>query len=163
MIEMSPLMDDKVLVYDSTKCTGCRFCESACALKHHSQLDFELSNIKINTKVIFNEEEKSNHLVFSAFYCIHCDPAPCQIVCPTRAIQKESNGRVFLNELKCIGCRSCTLACALSVAWFLPETHLSHKCDLCDGDPQCVDVCSVEAICFLHRTNVREALEKKRE
>ena len=160
---MSPLMDDKMLVYNSTKCTRCRYCESACALRHHNQLDFELSNITISTKVIFDEGEKSTHLDFSASYSIHCDPAPCQIVCPTGAVQKGSSRRVFLNELMCIGCRSCTLACALSVVWFHPETHLSHKCDLCDGDPQFVNVCSVEAIRFLPRSEVREALENIRE
>ncbi|MFX0016413.1 MAG: 4Fe-4S dicluster domain-containing protein [Promethearchaeota archaeon] len=158
----SPIAEDKVLFFDDEKCTGCRYCESACSLHHHCQLSFNLSNITISSKIVFKQGEESTHLVFSAALCIHCDPAPCQIVCPSGAIQKEANGRVFLNELMCIGCRSCTFACSLSIAWFHPETHLSYKCDLCDGDPQCVDVCSVEAIRFLPRTEVLRIMENIR-
>lgn len=158
---VSPSMDDNVLFYDESKCTGCRYCEIACSLRHHNQLNFELSNLTINTKVTFKEGKMSSSLDFSAAHCIHCDPAPCQIVCPTGAIQKELDGRVFLNELKCIGCRSCTFACSLSVAWFDSEAHLSHKCDLCDGEPQCVDVCSVKAIVFIPRIAARSTMEKR--
>lgn len=158
---MSPLMDDNVLFYDDSKCTGCRYCELACSLRHHNLLNFNFSNITITTNVIFEEREKNSSLFFAAAHCIHCDPAPCQIVCPTGAIHKENNGRVFLNELKCIGCRSCTFVCSLSVAWLDSEAHISHKCDLCNGEPQCVDVCSVEAITFIPRTTARKIMEKR--
>ncbi|MFX0150394.1 MAG: 4Fe-4S dicluster domain-containing protein [Candidatus Hodarchaeota archaeon] len=155
---MNLLMNNKVLVYNGAECTGCRYCELACSLKHHSQLNFNLSNMTIITEITFKKGEENTNLTFLGAHCVHCDPAPCQLVCPTGAILKEQNGRIFLNELRCIGCRSCTLACSLSVAWFDPEVHLSHKCDLCNGDPQCVDVCSVKAIKFLPRNEIREVL-----
>jgi anaerobic carbon-monoxide dehydrogenase iron sulfur subunit len=32
---------------------------------------------------------------------------------------------------------------------FDPDTGLAYKCDLCDGDPQCVRACERSAITFL--------------
>lgn len=150
---------NNVLFYDSEKCTGCLFCEAACAFKHSSQLDFNLCNLKVTTSLHYDENSKLTSYKFNNSYCIHCDPAACQLACPNDAIVKEPNGRIFLNEINCIGCRNCNLACSIGVPWLDPALKITHKCDLCDGDPQCVSVCSAGAIQFISR---EEAIERSK-
>jgi Fe-S-cluster-containing dehydrogenase component len=57
------------------------------------------------------------------------------------------------------GCRYCEFARSLSIVWFNPEIHLSHKSDLSDGDPQCVDKCPVKVISFILRTETIRMME----
>ncbi|PCN50495.1 4Fe-4S ferredoxin, partial [Candidatus Geothermarchaeota archaeon ex4572_27] len=62
------------------------------------------------------------------------------------AIWKDEAGIVRINRLKCIGCKSCNYACPLSAPIFIEELRASSKCDLCDGDPECVKFCSSGAL-----------------
>ena len=71
---------------------------------------------------------------------------------------REDNVLVYYSR-KCTGCHYCEFACSLSIAWFNPEIHLSHKSDLCDGDPQCVDKCPVKVISFIPRTETIKMME----
>ncbi len=76
------------------------------------------------------------------------------------AIQKElKTGLVTVDQEKCVGCKLCVLACPFGNMGFSEERHLPVKCDLCDGDPQCVFYCSPEAITFINIED--EALKKK--
>jgi hydrogenase-4 component A len=46
--------------------------------------------------------------------CRHCDDAPCEKVCPVKAITFEDRS-IQLNESVCIGCKMCSLACPFGV------------------------------------------------
>jgi Fe-S-cluster-containing dehydrogenase component len=60
------------------------------------------------------------------------------------AIKKEPNGLVRIDEELCIGCEACVSQCPLGVMMALPEKVV--KCELCNGDPQCVKYCATGAI-----------------
>jgi len=138
-----------VLLYDPARCTGCRYCELACSYKHYGVLDFN----KARRHVIFDHDQ----VLFEAVQCRHCEEPVCAAVCPTEAIKKdEKTGWVLLNPMKCIGCRSCVLACPAGVPWFDEALKVAVKCDFCDGDPWCAKFCSAQAIQVLPR---EEALE----
>lgn len=138
-----------VLIYDPERCTGCRYCEIACAHRNFGTLNPDKSHIHV-----FIDERK---FACEASSCLHCEDPVCAAACPVDAITKdESTGWVTINPMKCTGCRSCTYACPLASAWFDEEHRVATKCNFCDGDPDCAKYCSPQAI----RVGTRaEALE----
>jgi len=142
-----------VLFYDPERCTGCRYCEIACSFKHYGVLSFD----KALRRVVFDKER----VVFEAAQCRHCEEPVCAAVCPTEAIRKdEKTGWVLVNPMRCIGCRSCVLACPVGVPWLDEDRKVAVKCDFCDGDPVCAKFCSPQAIRVLPRSEALELMKK---
>ena len=139
----------KVLTYDPEKCTGCRYCEIACAMKHYGTPNPDKAHIHV-----FVDEKRMD---LEATNCQHCEEPLCKAACSEDAIIKdEETGWATINPMKCTGCKSCTFACPLSCSWFDEEHHIAAKCDFCDGEPVCAEYCSPGAI----RVGTRaEALE----
>jgi len=54
----------------------------------------------------------------------------------------------------CIGCRICVAACPFGAIGFDILANKVIKCDFCDGDPQCVRFCDVEAIQYVDAAEV---------
>ncbi len=141
----------KVLVFIPEKCTACRYCEIACSYFHHGQTDFTKTNIY----GVF--EEASGKLAIAN--CQHCEEAFCLAACPVEAISKDpKTGLVLINSMKCIGCKSCILACPQKVIWFDEKGHVARKCDFCDGDPLCAKYCSPGALKVVPREEMEEYL-----
>lgn len=135
----SSTAEQRVLLYDPAKCTGCLFCQMACVYQHFKEIGLE----KANLRIIY--DEKTNE--FEAIYCQHCDEPLCVAACPNEAaVKDETTGWVKINPLRCIGCKTCTVACPLSAPWFNVERRIAMKCDFCDGDPKCAKYCSPQAI-----------------
>ena len=61
----------------------------------------------------------------------------------------------------CIGCRSCVSACPFGAMNFNAVDRQVFKCDLCDGDPQCVRFCEVKAVDFIEADKV--SIDKRRQ
>ncbi|MBS7648560.1 4Fe-4S dicluster domain-containing protein [Candidatus Bathyarchaeota archaeon] len=145
--------EQKVILYEPSRCTGCRMCEMACSFVKYQVLDYSKSHIKH----FFDEKTKS----FEAIYCLHCEDPICAAVCPTEAISKDSRtGIVRINNAKCIGCKNCIIICPTLAPWFDEERRITVKCDLCDGNPECVKKCSPLALRFIKRSEAKELLEK---
>ena len=53
---------------------------------------------------------------------------------------------MLIDKTKCIGCRTCVVACPFGHAHYDRVVGTSVKCDSCDGDPVCASVCEAEAI-----------------
>jgi carbon-monoxide dehydrogenase iron sulfur subunit len=82
-------------------------------------------------------------------------------VCPVKAISRDEElGRVFVDYDVCIGCRSCVGVCPFGAMSFNTIDRKVFKCDLCDGDPQCVRFCEVKAVDFVDADEV--SILKKR-
>ena len=56
---------------------------------------------------------------------------------------------MVINYDRCIGCRMCMAVCPFGAMRYDTNRHKVFKCELCDGDPQCVKLCPQEAIKFL--------------
>jgi Fe-S-cluster-containing dehydrogenase component len=66
------------------------------------------------------------------------------------AIQRSTEtGANVIDTDKCIGCRMCMVGCPFGAMRYDPVKKQSFKCQLCDGDPQCVKFCPTEALKFL--------------
>jgi len=144
----------KALVIDYQKCTGCRNCELVCSVFHEGVANPYKARIKV--------EKWEWEGLYIPVTCRQCVDAPCMAVCPVKAITRdETLGRVVVNHDLCIGCRSCVTVCPFGAMGWNPETKKVYKCDLCDGDPQCVRFCYEKAVDYVDVA--RESVLKKRE
>jgi anaerobic carbon-monoxide dehydrogenase iron sulfur subunit len=133
--------EKRVIVYEATLCTACRYCEIACAVWHCGTIDVGQSRIRI----LFDAGNGSER--YAAVNCQHCEDPLCVSACPSEAMQKDqTTGWVTVNSSTCIGCEMCLVACPLSVPCFDETLKVAVKCDFCHGDPECVKHCSSRAL-----------------
>jgi Fe-S-cluster-containing hydrogenase component 2 len=135
----------KMIVVDVEKCIGCGTCEMVCAFKHHDE--FNRSKSRIHNS-IFLEDGLAISVV-----CYQCEDPSCGKICPSGAIttkKDENSGAtlVTVSEIKCIGCKMCTLVCPYGCI-VVSDSGYAEKCDLCGGDPECVKFCATGAISFI--------------
>lgn len=129
----------KILTVDATKCTGCGTCELACSLRNTGEFNPSRSRIQ----VLSLETDFAQLPVF----CVQCYRPPCAEICPTDAIiRDDASGIVRVNAQLCTGCRMCEDACPFGVIVFSETEQKAVKCELCDGDPQCVLFCPTQAL-----------------
>ncbi|MBW2435295.1 MAG: 4Fe-4S dicluster domain-containing protein [Deltaproteobacteria bacterium] len=132
-------MDRKLLTIDPEKCTGCRNCELVCSVRHYGVSNPALSRIQV---------VKWEHIgIYIPMSCQQCEDAPCLEVCPKDAIYRDDAlGSVAINPDLCIGCKMCVAACPFGAMRWNSGRSRVFKCDLCDGDPQCVRFCYTRAV-----------------
>jgi len=144
----------KVILIDQDKCTGCRLCEMVCSVKHEGVSN--PSRARISIIKWFMEG------FFMPMLCQQCMEAPCVSVCPKDALSRDDElGTVKLDYDLCIGCKMCVTACPFGGMGIDTVTNKVIKCDLCDGDPQCVRFCFPGALQYVEANAVN--LRKKRE
>ncbi|MFO8166201.1 MAG: 4Fe-4S dicluster domain-containing protein, partial [Desulfatiglandales bacterium] len=144
----------KVLMINYEKCTGCRLCELVCAVMHDGISNPARSRIKV-----MKWESEGLYIPMT---CQQCQDAPCMNVCPVKAISRDEKlGYVKIDYDICIGCRACVSACPFGAMNFNSTDRNVFKCDLCEGDPQCVRFCEVNAIEYVDADD--SSLLKKRE
>ena len=137
----------KVLMLDYEKCTGCRLCEMVCSVKHEGVSNPARSRVKI-----VKWEWEGRYVPMS---CQQCLDAPCQAVCPVKAISRdETLNRVSIDYDVCIGCRLCVAVCPFGAMGYDTQAKKVIKCDFCDGEPQCVRFCATEAIVYVDASEV---------
>lgn len=137
----------KILIYHSMRCTGCHYCEIACSFRHKGICGPSDSRIRIVS------DEKN--LVNVAFFCHHCKKPVCIELCPVGAIKRnEETGLVAIESEKCIGCGLC-LECPLGGMSLDRVTGIAVICDLCQGEPACVEYCPQGALEYISLDRAR--------
>ena len=138
---------EKVIQVDIEKCVGCRTCEEACSLKNTGKSHLTRSRIRV-----VSYEKRGEFHNFVPMVCQQCSTPLCMEACPVVAISKNpETGAMIVNEDKCVGCRVCTVACPIGGVSMDPVTNVALKCDLCNGDPECVKYCEPKAIEYVSR------------
>ncbi len=143
------------MVIDQERCIGCEACTVACKLENHGIHGW----IWVETQNVFGKDTPEGRfpdlrMTFFPQLCNHCENPPCVSACPDDAIAKRKDGSVFLEEVKCDGCRICLEACPYDAIFFNPEKDKAEKCNLCahridEGlEPFCVICCEGQAIYF---------------
>lgn len=146
-------MDKKVIFVDYQKCVGCGTCEMVCSLVHEGRCSRTLSRIRIVRYITDG--------VNVPVTCSSCENPPCEQVCPSGAISKNPiTGQAIINENLCIGCRQCIQACPFAHINIDLSRGKVFKCDLCGGEPRCVEFCWTEALQY---APVEEALYRRRQ
>ena len=161
----------KALLYDATVCINCKQCEVACAEQNKLRYD----------DTVAAEDKQSDHKFtvvlakgdkFMRRLCMNCQEPACASVCPVGALKKTALGPVTYDEVKCMGCRYCMVACPFGVPKYewgkvLPRVQ---KCTMCPdrvaaGKPTaCAEICPTGATKFGERDElIAEAQQRIRE
>ncbi len=151
-----------VFIYPE-RCIGCKQCEAACAVAHSQSKNLFWAVFETPTPKPRIHAEPGLKLNTSfPNKCRHCNPAPCQGMCPTGAILRPADlpDIVLIETRKCIACGMCAMVCPFDVITYhaaksAPEkTSVATKCDHCierqraGSIPACVEACKVGALEF---------------
>jgi Fe-S-cluster-containing dehydrogenase component len=162
------------LLYDTTKCIGCKACMVACREANGLEPDtgqsggLHLMPVDLNEKTktvikLYRDGDKSS---FVKAQCMHCVDPACASACMLGAFKKREFGIVTYDVNFCIGCRYCEVACPYGVPKFewSKAAPKMVKCELCNHrlaegkQPACTEVCPRQAVIFGRREDLlREA------
>jgi formate dehydrogenase beta subunit len=166
------------LLYDTTRCIGCKACVVACAEANNLEPDagyfpgglyqapLDLNERTKNVIKLYKGEDGTRS--YMKAQCMHClDPA-CASACMLGAFRKREFGIVTWDGDYCIGCRYCQIACPFGIPKFEWSKALPRmvKCELCNhriaqgGIPACAEACPREAV--IYGTRVELLAEAKR-
>ena len=138
---------EKVIQVDIEKCIGCRSCEVACSLKNVGNSNPTRSKIRV-----IRYERRGEFHNYVPMICQQCSTPLCLEACPVNAIAKNTEtGAMVVSEQTCVGCKVCTVACPIGGVSMDSVTNLAFKCDLCNGDPECVKYCEPKAISYVDK------------
>jgi carbon-monoxide dehydrogenase iron sulfur subunit len=134
-------------------CTGCQSCEMVCSLSHEGTCSPSLSRIQVR--------KWGEIAVHIPIVCQHCTDAPCITVCPTRARKRIAETQAVITDTQwCVGCKSCIYACPYGAPVIHPRLRKTMTCDLCGGNPLCVEACTVGALSY--GSEGRNSFERKK-
>ena len=89
-----------------------------------------------------------------ASYCRRCEEAFCVLACPREALERMESGLIRRYNMRCVGCKSCILACPFGTIFPEVINYVTAKCDHCleqrgedpDYQPLCVKTSPSDAM-----------------
>ena len=148
MFRVVPRLFMKQLYYEVKKCLGCKSCEVACAVAHSTSQDLlralKETALSLPRKKILTSGGK-NYPVS----CRHCKDPKCVEACMAAALVYDAKkGQVVHDELRCVGCWMCVMACPYGAVRPNIKAKLPLRCDKCKDkdEPACVKACPTAAI-----------------
>lgn len=153
------------LLYDATRCVGCRACTVACKQANDLPADTSTfggglydapAGLNEHTKTVIQLVKDGDQSSFVKKQCMHCVDPACVNGCMLGALKKRELGIVSWDADRCVGCRYCQTACPFGVPQFewSKKAPKIVKCELCrhllakGKQPACTDVCPRQAIIF---------------
>jgi Fe-S-cluster-containing dehydrogenase component len=147
------------MLYDATRCIGCRACVTACKTANDLPGNpYDPPNhLNGDTKNIIKRYEVDGEVEsYMKAQCMHCLDPGCVSACMIGALQKREYGIVTWDPNRCIGCRYCQVACPYNIPKFQWESNNPKivKCELClhmlkvGKEPGCCQACPREAVIF---------------
>jgi len=128
----------RLITVDPMKCTGCGICELICSALKDNAFNRRMARIRV-----VNIEP----VIDAAIACRFCEEPVCVRACPRGALrQSEENGVILVDENKCNACGWCIEACDFGAITLHSEKRVVAVCDLCNGEPKCVEWCPRDAL-----------------
>jgi Fe-S-cluster-containing dehydrogenase component len=149
------------LLYDSTRCIGCRACVTKCKEVNGHQADRVQMNgapydapqdLSTTTRTVIKLWTGGDRSAFMKRQCMHCVDPACVSACMIKAFQKDKvTGVVAYDQSRCLGDRYCQMACPFNVPKFeySKAFPVMVKCELCRHRKEgcgCSEVCPRAAV-----------------
>ncbi len=154
---------------DTSKCIGCKACQSACLEWNDMRGPVGENNGTYEnphdlkpwmfTLMRFTEWDnpKTGNLewLIRKDGCMHCEDPGCLKACPAPgAIVQYANGIVDFIHENCIGCGYCIKGCPFNIPRISQVDNTAYKCTLCSDraavgqEPACSKACPTKCIIF---------------
>jgi Fe-S-cluster-containing dehydrogenase component len=126
--ETYPYKPHYSMVIRQDRCIDCRRCMDACvATNHVPSYGWRTTILKREVPHAIGQNQEVIPIL-----CNQCNNPPCVRTCPTTATYKDKkNGIVIMDSKKCIGCKSCMMACPYDARYYNEERGAIDKCDFC--------------------------------
>ncbi|CAI09328.1 sulfate reduction electron transfer complex DsrMKJOP subunit DsrO [Aromatoleum aromaticum] len=102
------------MVIDLKRCIACYGCQLACKAENGTPPGVFFARLLKHEEGQFPTVRQ----LFLPVLCNHCEDPPCVEVCPTGASFKCDDGIVDIDPDKCVGCRTCMMACPYGNRYF---------------------------------------------